>query len=93
MKTRCCNCNKEFELGFIKSLAYALEDSMEFECDRCIFDKVFDKLDKDFIFEIYDEDNKQFKSLDCILSELGNRWHKDNLKIENKSYGSKEVKR
>lgn len=85
MKIICPECNKEFEMSFAKALAYSLNDEDKPKCDKCIFDNIFSKLDKDFNIEIYNEDRK-VKSLQQILSELGHSFNE--MSIETESYSN-----
>ena len=88
MKTTCPICQKEFEISWAKALAYSLNDEDNPKCDKCIFDNIFSKLDKDFNIKLYN-DNGEVKSLETILSELGERY--DRLEKESKTYNSSGI--
>lgn len=85
MKIVCPECSKEFEINLPKALAYSLNGEDKPKCDKCIFDNIFSKLDKDFGIDLYDEQRK-VKSMQQVLSELGHSFNE--MKIETETYSS-----
>ena len=88
MKTICPTCKNEFEMTTNKIFIYASQGIENIECDKCIFDNLFSKLDKDFKIKLYD-DNGEVKSLEILLSELGEKYNR--LEKESKTYNSSGI--
>ena len=70
----CCKCGKEFTTSAVKMFIYNTYNETDIECDRCIFDNVFSKIEEDFKINVYNELGN-LKSLQWILDELSIKYN------------------
>ena len=61
----CCKCGKEFTTSAVKMFIYNTYNETDIECDRCIFDNVFSKIE-------VDHNKRTYKDLVEFLTELSN---------------------